>query len=238
MNQRALLVAAISGILTMGSSSCGGRAGRSTDIIIGQQMEFQSDILEMSVKLKVYLPEGYENSDEVYPVLYIFRDYFHLGSGLVQDLIRSNRIPPIVIIDFINCPFNHFTPTEIPGSPGTGKADELIRFMEEELISYADRHYRIRDYRIIFAQSWGGMFCGYALLTRPDIFQAALASSPWLIYDGEEQYFLKNTETWLNGHEFGNNFLFFTGGNQPELVPSLEELVRLLEGFAPEFGLR
>jgi enterochelin esterase-like enzyme len=237
MNQRALLVAAISGILAIGGAGCGERAGSSTDIIIGQQMEFQSDILEMPVKLKVYLPEGYESSEEVYPVLYIFRDYFHLGSGLVQDLVRNNRIPPIVIIDFINCPFNHFTPTAIESSPGTGKADELIRFLEEELIPYADRHYRTRDYRIIFAQSWGGMFCGYALLTRPNIFRAALASSPWLIYDGEEQFFLKNAENWLDEHEYGNNFLFFTGGNQPELVPSMKQLVWLLEGTAPE-GLR
>jgi enterochelin esterase-like enzyme len=237
MNQRDLLVAVISGILAIGGTGCGGRAGGSTDIIIGQQMEFQSDILEMPVELKVYLPEGYESSEEVYPVLYIFRDYFHLSSGLVQDLVSNHEIPPIVIIDFTNCPFNHFTPTAIGSSPGTGNADELIRFMEEELIPYADRHFRTRDYRIIFAQSWGGMFCGYTLLTRPNIFRAALASSPWLIYDGEEQFFLKNAGKWLDEHEYGNSFLFFTGGNQPELVPTLEQLVRELEMSAPE-GLR
>lgn len=225
-------------IVAVGGSGCRPESsvgkGNAAEIIIGHQVGFQSAILGVPVELKVYLPAGYENSQESYPVVYIFRDYFHLGSGLVQDLVRTRKTPPLVVIDFTNCPFNHFTPTEIPQAPGTGQADDLIRFMEDELIPYVDIHYRTRDFRIIFAQSWGGMFCTYALLTRPETFQAALASSPWLIYDLDQQFILKNAERWLQGSTFSNNFLFFTGGDQPELVPTLQTLAKLFEQSAPE----
>ncbi len=75
------------------------------------------------------------------------------------------------------------------------------------------------------------------MLTEPDYFQVAVASGPWLIYDREEKYILKNVSGMLKNKTFNGNSLFFSAGDQPELTPSLEELAKIMKTDAP-VGLR
>lgn len=223
------------------------------EVVIGKSLSIRSNILDMSVDLKISLPEGYKESQAKYPVLYIFRDTFHTATGLIQVFLWSEAIPELVVVSFSNCRPDDFTPTKIKGRPNTGGADKLIKFMKDELIPFIDSHYRTQPYRIIYSGSWGGLFCTYALLTAPDVFNAAIAGGPWLIYDNldlitlknnkaflekgtyQDNFFmLKNTAAFLKNNKYQNNFLYFTGGAQPELIPSLEVFAQLLKDHAPQ----
>ncbi len=54
--------------------------------------------------------------------------------------------------------------------------------------------YRTQPFTIIHSASWGGIFAVYALLSRPDLFNAAIAATPWVIYDGDGRY-MRDQET-------------------------------------------
>jgi tetratricopeptide (TPR) repeat protein len=45
---------------------------------------------------------------------------------------------------------------------------------------------------------------------------------------------LKNAGTFLKKNTYYHNFLFFTGGDQPELTPSLQVFVQILKDHAPK----
>jgi predicted alpha/beta superfamily hydrolase len=223
------------------------------DIVIGKFVTMKSNILKMPINLKISLPQGYEKSQKKYPVFYTLRDYFHITTGLLQPLGWQNSVPELIVVSVTNCRVDDFAPTKIEGRPTTGGADNLVKFMKKELIPFIDSHYRTQPYRIICSGSWSGMFCTYALLTAPDVFNAAIAWGPWLIYDNEKLivlkdkksflkqgtyqdnfFMLKHTGAFLKEHTYHHNFLFFTGGDQPELTPSLEVFVQILKVHAPK----
>jgi predicted alpha/beta superfamily hydrolase len=211
--------------------------GEPENIIIGSKLIFHSDILDMDAELAIYLPPGYDETKQQYPVLYILRDYFHIATAAVSDLAKLGQIPEMIVVDFQNNPMNE-VPTTLPNRESmTGGAPQLITFFKDELHPYIDSAYRTQPYRIIFSGSWGGVFCVYSALTEPDLFHASIASGPWIIYDGEEEFILRNTKNFLHTNNYKSNYLFVSGGNQPELTPALEEFFDLLDDNAPE-GLR
>jgi predicted alpha/beta superfamily hydrolase len=223
------------------------------NVVIGKMLTLQSKVLEMSANLKIALPEGYESSTSKYPVLYTFGDHFLMANGLLQPLYWDSSVPDLIVVSFANCRFDDFTPTKVARAPQSGGADKLVKFFKKELVPFIDSHYRTQPYRIIFSGSWGGLFCTYALLTAPEVVNAAIACGPWLIYDNLELitvknnravlsngtyldnfFMLKNTSSFLNRHTYSNNFLFYSSGNQPELVPSIEVFTKLLKEHAPK----
>jgi predicted alpha/beta superfamily hydrolase len=227
--------------------------GPASDVVIGKSMTLKSKILNMPVKLKISVPVGYEKSTAKYPVLFLFNDHFHLTTGLLHLLVRHGMVPGMLVVDFTNCPSGYFTPTALKGRPGTGGADTLIGFMRDELIPFIDSHYRTQPYRITAASSWGGLFAVYAMLTAPEVFNAAIASGPWLVYDNldliavknnkailkkgtyeDNFYMLKHGEGFLREHSYSGNLLFFSAGDQPELAPSIDFFARILKRHAPK----
>ena len=57
--------------------------------------------------------------------------------------------------------------------------------MSDELIPWVDEHYRTEPaFRTLVGHSYGGLFALYALMNRPDAFQAYLAISPSMWWNG------------------------------------------------------
>lgn len=72
-----------------------------------ESLGMDSELLGTSIKYSVYLPEGYENSEETYPIVYLLHGYTGdetnwVRIGLVKDiadeLIRGNKIEAMVIV--------------------------------------------------------------------------------------------------------------------------------------------
>lgn len=204
-------------------------------IIIGHQLSMHSKLLEKEMQFSIHIPDDYESSSEMYPVLYTFQTHFEMVSGTVKNLYDYKLTPKIIVVNINNYEFGYLTPTEIERNPNSGKADLFLQFFKEELCPFIDLKYRTHPYRIVFSNSWGAMFAAYAILAKPNVFNAAIASIPWVMYDNEDRYLINNAGNFLRENEY-HNFLYMTMGNDFELLQDLETFVKVLRRF-PQHGL-
>lgn len=66
----------------------------------------------------------------------------------------------------------------------SGGADRFFDFIEQELVPYLKREFRVAaDDRTIVGSSYGGLAASYALLMRPSLFQRYIIVSPSLWWD-------------------------------------------------------
>jgi predicted alpha/beta superfamily hydrolase len=212
-----------------------GYAQTEQKISIGQKARIHSTVLNKEILLSIHVPEDYDSSDERYPVLYTFQTHFEQVSGAVKNLYDYDLIPKIIVVRIDNYEFGYLTPNKVESDPNSGRADQFLSFFEEELFSFMDGEYRTHPYRVVFSNSWGAMFAAYAILAKPKIFNAAIASIPWIPFDGEKRYMIDHVEEFLGRNEY-RNFLFITMDDESEILPDLETFLRVLKKI-PKPGL-
>jgi len=216
---------------------------KKNDLQIGQAGKIKSKVLSEEFKLFVHLPDDYRNSSKRYPVLYHFYDeglifLFHYSTGVTRFLSSNNIIPPMIVVSVQVNGVRDLTPTRAPNyGPNSGGADKYIKFLKEELVPYIEKTYRTNSYRIVWGHSIVGNFCIYSLLSSPELFNAYITSSPFLIYDGYDAFILKNAKKYLESRKGEENFLYITVGNEPHLGPVIDQFVKLLKTMNPK-GLK
>jgi len=204
-----------------------------TDIVIGRAEHVSSKVLGREVELSIFLPASYKDEKRSYPVLYIVQSDFLLGSGIASWLNLTNQAPELIVISLETYRSGDFTPVPIEGKPGTGGADDLLRFFKEELFPSVDSRYRVAPYRIFYSGSWGGAFGVYAMLARPDVFNACVTASPWIDFEGSSNYIEQNAASLLQEHSYEGRFLYMAAENDASLLPVLERLKGILEAGSP-----
>lgn len=197
------------------------------DIVIGRKVSLQSSILANEIELSIHVPESHDATDARYPVLFTFQTHFEQVAGAVKNLYDYSLTPEMIVVRIDNYEFGYLTPTPVEGDPNTGQADRFLDFFDKELFPFVDSSYPTHPYRIVFSNSWGAMFVAYAVLNRPSVFNAGLASVPWITYDDEEHFFLKNAKRFMEGKTY-NNFLYMAMDDELEYVPDLPLFVDLL----------
>ena len=73
-------------------------------ITIGKKLKFYSEVLKEERLLFLYLPSGYDQLEESFPVLYLLDGdaHFHHTTGTVQFLAQNGRIPDMIIVAIQN----------------------------------------------------------------------------------------------------------------------------------------
>jgi len=215
--------------------------------------KIHSQILKEDIGFRVYLPEGYEKSNERYSVLFItpnWQPMFAHTVGVVQVLSSLNKIPELIIVSADCNRWRDMTPTAAPSHGlNTGKADDYLSFFEKEFIPLLENKYRIGPERILWSHSIGATFALYAMLSKPEIFQTVLASSPWFpyelsdkdadkygaeCYNHEKGFILTSMEEFLNKRTNEKNFLFMSIGNEPGIMPYFDQALKILERKSPK----
>ncbi|MFM8475701.1 MAG: alpha/beta hydrolase-fold protein, partial [Planctomycetaceae bacterium] len=169
-------------------------------------LEFHKDVasehLTQTRNVSVWLPPGYAESDDRYPVLYLqdgqnLFDSSKAAFGVewqvdetATQLIEKHEIPSVIIVGIWNTPerIDEYTLTRDSRIERGGSGLNYIRFMAEELKPLIDRTYRTRTEReatLIGGSSLGGLISMEACLQRPDVFGVCLAFSPSLGWDQE-----------------------------------------------------
>jgi len=200
--------------------------------LISDTFVIESEILGEERKMYVYLPQGSEESGEVYPVVYLLDGHrlHNAASGFVQLYSERGRIPPLIVVSIASTDrMRDFTPTERAGREGGvagGGADDFLGFLSEELFPAVEERYPTRDYRILMGHSLGGLFAVHAVVARPELFRAYLASSPWF---GEEDHLLiSRVESFLKGGSFEEKLLYVA--HEPIEKEGIEDrILRLTE---------
>ncbi|WP_111413510.1 alpha/beta hydrolase [Billgrantia lactosivorans] len=140
---------------------------------------FASEILGRDYPYALYLPDGYHDTNQAYPILYLLHGSFGSERDWVENgrleraadrLIREGSLPPTVIV--------------MPGSESwwiDGHNEAARSAFLGELIPYLEETWRVvpqREWRAIAGLSAGGYGTLNFVLERPDLFAAAAALSP------------------------------------------------------------
>lgn len=203
----------------------------------------ESAILGEERTIYVRVPPGYAQGNSVHPTIYVTdadAAFEHL-CVTTEFLERNRRIPPMIVVGITNTNRGRdLTPTAEQTRPGTGGGERFLDFFEKELIPNIEKQYRTAPWRVFAGHSLGGLFSLWALATRPTLFNAYIAVSPSLHYDGGvvfgrlEKAFAQSwprpTRLWVS-----------TGGEGPENAANFAKLEKLLKRKAPrslEWGTR
>jgi predicted esterase len=202
-----------------------------------EKLNVSSKQFEDSIELNVTLPNYYyTKKDRQYVVLFDFhtRAQPYL-SGLHDWLSHNGNWPWFQTIVV--------TPGQYGGKfarlyrqvNGEAGGDALLDSMEQDLLPAIDKNYRTNGYRIISGFTNNASVGLYALLNRPDMFNAYIAASPSLADDYAE--FLSGLEDKLKQLNDKPRFLFISMGNRYYEKPHLEayeKFIDILKKSAPK----
>ena len=192
------------------------------DIKIGFRDSIESKVLNESRRFIVRLPEGYNQSDKSYPVLYRLDGELSLfleTVGAISRLAYMEEVMPdmiVVMIENMNrnrdmMPVNTYFFQSDPG------AENFKEFFEEELIPHVNRSFRTSDEKVLCGQSLSSIFTLYYFLTSPDTFDSYIGCSAG--FPDCEDYFIALTTEFLKANHTGDKKIFLTYGAKDPLDP-------------------
>lgn len=206
--------------------------GQSPDkITLASTFQIQSKILDEERTIVVSLPEGYDEGDAHYPVLYLLdgvQNIWHVV-GSTEVLTRTGHMPPVIIVGIKSTNrMRDFTPSAIEQVPYSGGADDFLDFLASELIPYIDSNYRTHPFRILEGHSLGGLFTAYALIKKPALFDAHIIMSPALWWDNEMM--AGRSKEFLEQHTSLDKSVYLSIGTE-DGSGMRKELARFVETF-------
>lgn len=165
-----------------------------TPIVIGRSYALPSAIMGQTREINVWLPPGYAESGQTYPVLYVLdggRDQdFHHISGIAQlgTIVGTTRDVIVVGVASVDRRNELALPTENPELiaryPTQGQSERFRRFVGEEVQPFIEARYRTSGEAALMGESLAGLFVVETFLKEPQMFDAYVAVSPSLWWDG------------------------------------------------------
>ena len=168
----------------------------------------KSEILKMDRKYAIYLPPGYNESDQSYPVLYLLHGSGDDQTGWIQ-FGQVQHIADKAIADGIAARMIIVMPDANTGTRGyfnviQGNFD-YEDFFFTELMPHIEKTYRVRAerrYRAVAGLSMGGGGTIFYALHRPDLFAAAAplsaATGNWDIEQFKERSVANNAQAGIS----------------------------------------
>lgn len=180
----------------------------------------KSSFNNKTYKLYISLPKAYSNLDTLhYPVLYVLDGKFSFTSFhyIREVLDLGKEIKDIIIVaiadsgetdsDWLAERYNDFTPSNVPqsdiqwskmmnitdGKLKSGGAELFLRTVENDIIPLVDKHYKTTADRGLSGHSLGGLFVGYCLVKKPDLFKRYGINSPSFWWNNNEILSLENS---------------------------------------------
>lgn len=196
-------------------------------VSIGEYRKLHSKILNEDRILLVNLPEGYNETKNSYPVLYILyggnpQGYFAEAVHIVARLNEASRTPDMIIVGVKNTDrYRDCLSINRNGEPGG--ADNFLKFFTEELIPFVDQSYRTKDFRILLGPQAGAAFSVYALMENPELFRVNIVTNPFWI-SANREYMLTKANDFFSKEGSLDNFLFITNNASGDNEATMEYL--------------
>lgn len=168
---------------------------KKSPLSIGETVTLESKILSEKRLLNIYLPDTYNQESIDYPVIYLLdgstnEDFLHIA-GLVQFFNLQFKMPKCIVVGIANVDrkrdFTHHTDLKDLKTkfPTTGKSNDFIHFIEQELQPYIEANYKVSDKKYLIGQSLGGLLGTEILLKKSYLFSNYIIVSPSLWWDNE-----------------------------------------------------
>jgi predicted alpha/beta superfamily hydrolase len=189
----------------------------------------------------VWLPPGYENSSERYPVLYMHdgRNVFDPATSAfgvdwavdetLDSLIRGKHIPPMIVVGLDNT--DDRTLEYSPGEKGTAYMN-LITQVIKPLIDQTYRTKTDSDNTFVGGSSMGGIISFMIVWTHPDIFSKAICMSPAFKSPEGYQYYFDFVKTVIETDKRKKVKFYIDNGGiglESELQPGIDEMIEALK---------
>lgn len=208
---------------------------------VGGEFAIPSPVLGEERTIVVHLPAGYNDSEEAFPVLYVLdaeMESVLMGAvSTVGSLRMAGVSPDMIVVGIRNVDRNRDTiPVSVAERPGSGGALNFLRFLDEELVPLIEGTYRTTRPGVLYGASNAGLLVVYALLVRPDSFDAYIASSPMIGWCPEHIHGLAEERF---EEALQDKFLFMIYGSldKARVTEYLPGFVDFMQARAPE-GLR
>lgn len=167
-------------------------------------------------KIFVSLPDSYTNGKQHYPVLYVTDANY--AFPVARSLARRVSDHGKALQDFILVGLSYasgddpqisrrrdYTPTDIIAKKSAdaedmrehvvgdfGQADVYRDYLERQVMPFVRQHYRVEGQKkIYYGHSYGGLFGGYVLFSKPELFDYYILSSPSFWYDKRYMFTLE-----------------------------------------------
>lgn len=197
--------------------------------ILGETVTFFSKVLGEERQIHVYTHPAYGEDESRYPVAYVLDGEwnFRHTSGVIDLLSSREVIPWMIVVGIPNVDRDKdLSPSPIKERPRGGGASLFRRFLREEVFPLVESRYRTEPFRLLVGHSLSGLFAVDAFLAEPDLFQAALALSPYLIWD--EDRYLEGALSRKAPRPGRRTFLSVFQGDEPSLRPAFDRLEKQL----------
>jgi predicted alpha/beta superfamily hydrolase len=168
--------------------------------IAGSQVRvLHSEIVKQEYQLLIKTPEGYEQSNKTYPVIYFLDAQwdFPLMVSTYGQSYYDGFIPEAILVgiqwggenpDPNILRARDFTPSNMTEVPNSGGAAKFLQFIKQELIPFIGSEYQSNDNRVLMGSSYGGLFTLYALFNEPNLFHGYIPTSSASGWDANHLY--------------------------------------------------
>ncbi len=178
-------------------------------------------------RVPVYLPPGYEEGAERYPVVYLLAGFTGRGAFMLNDsafdetiqermdrLIDSGDVQPMILV-MPDC-FTRYGGSQYLNSSATGRYED---YLIEEVIPFIDQSYRTRpECRAIAGKSSGGFGAIVQAMRHPDVFSAVACHSGDMGFD----------------YCYRSDFVKFLNAATRHDIDSYDTLADFLDNFRPK----
>jgi hypothetical protein len=220
---------------------------------LGEIHELTSRITHRDYELIINIPYSYaQNRTKRYPVVY-FTDGFYdfpLLSMIYGEQIYDKTITECFMVgfsykgkdlDYGPLRMHDYTPTKSARYGVGGGAPAFLDVVEKEFIPYMEANFRVDpSWRALGGSSAGGIFALYAMLAKPQLFNAIIAVSPAAAWDND--WLFKFEEAFKQKHKALPLSLYMTGAEkeipeQPEFLAGIKRFDQVMKARKYE-GLR
>jgi hypothetical protein len=209
-------------------------------LVFGETWHLASRLLGQRRVINVYVPPGYRQGSERYPVLYMpdggaQEDFFHIA-GVIDVSIRNQAIRPVIVVGIENIERRHdlVGPTAVAEdrkrAPHAGGADQFRAFLRHELKPFIAAHYRITAESAIVGESLGGLFVLETLLIEPSLFDHYIAVTPSVWWN--DRALVRSAAARLAAWSAGPRTLYLAT-DENAVLDGIEVLIAALRTAAP-----
>ena len=199
------------------------KAQENNPFIVGFEKISPSKILGEQRKVWIHIPNsngGNENTGKGrYPVIYLLdgdANFNHIVS-ITEFMSNAGLCPPMIVVGVLHpvrmTDLTFGTDKETPGV--VGKGEELMLYMEKELMPYIESNYPTASYKIFIGHSVGGLTVVNTLIHHPVLFNAYVSLDGALWWN--DQQIVTEAKIMLANKNYKGKTLFMALANRMEI---------------------
>ena len=204
--------------------------------VVHTQHRIKSQILGEERSILVRVPANYERTAEKFPVIYMLDAHPPQNAmmvGIIEQQVWGSVMPEMIVVGIQNTQrVRDMTPTAVTGRAGSGGSGKFLEFIEKEVISMVEKNYRTQPFRIFAGHSLAGMAVVNSFVSRPELFNAYIAASPFLHWDND--FVIKRAEELFKQNRDFKKTMFIALGDEPAYINGFNSFQDLLKKSKPK----